>query len=87
MADTEMADTGFGASVRRREDPRFLTGRGRYVDDINRPGQLHAYFLRSPFAHARLVSIDTSAAAQAPAVAATSAAKSESSRSLPSPSA
>ncbi|HLW27743.1 MAG TPA: xanthine dehydrogenase family protein molybdopterin-binding subunit [Kiloniellales bacterium] len=65
-----MAETGIGASVRRKEDPRFLTGRGRYVDDINRPGQLHAYFLRSPVAHARLTSIDTSAAEQAPGVVA-----------------
>ncbi|HLS67716.1 MAG TPA: xanthine dehydrogenase family protein molybdopterin-binding subunit [Kiloniellales bacterium] len=67
---TTVAGTGIGASVRRREDRRFLTGQGRYVDDINRPGQLHAYFLRAPFAHARITSIDTAAAAAAPGVVA-----------------
>jgi carbon-monoxide dehydrogenase large subunit len=59
-----------GASVRRREDYRFLTGQGTYTDDINRPGQLHAYILRSPHANARITSIDTSAAKTAPGVAA-----------------
>ena len=47
-----MSATGIGASVRRKEDHRFITGQGRYTDDINRPGQAHAYFLRSPHAHA-----------------------------------
>jgi aerobic carbon-monoxide dehydrogenase large subunit len=65
-----MSDTGIGASVRRKEDFRFLTGQGTYTDDINRPGQLHAYILRSPHAHARIKSIDTKAAAQAPGVVA-----------------
>lgn len=51
-----------GASVKRREDLRFLTGKGNYTDDINRPGQLYAYLLRSPMAHAEIVSIDTTAA-------------------------
>jgi len=54
----------------RREDPRLLTGRGRYVDDIEVPGALHACFVRSPHAHARIVSIDPSAALQMPGVAA-----------------
>ena len=54
--------TGIGASVRRREDFRFLTGQGTYTDDINRPNQTHAYILRSPYAHARIKGIDTSAA-------------------------
>jgi len=54
--------TAIGEPVRRREDYRFLTGQGTYTDDINRPGQLHAYILRSPHAHARIVSIETSAA-------------------------
>ena len=40
-------NTGIGASVKRVEDQRFLTGKGNYTDDINRPGQLHAYMLRS----------------------------------------
>ena len=42
--------TGIGASVKRKEDLRFITGKGNYTDDINRPRQLHAYMLRSYFA-------------------------------------
>src|SRR5215831_6624488 len=49
-----MSDQGIGASVRRKEDFRFLTGAGNYTDDINRPGQLYAYILRSPHAHAQI---------------------------------
>ena len=60
--------TGIGASVKRKEDARFLTGRGRYTDDINLPGQLHAHILRSPVAHAEIVGIDTKAARKAPGV-------------------
>jgi carbon-monoxide dehydrogenase large subunit len=63
-------DDGIGASVRRKEDLRFLTGRGMYTDDINRPGQLHAYILRSPHPHAELGRIDTSKAAKAKGVVA-----------------
>lgn len=63
-------DDGIGASVRRKEDARFLTGRGMYTDDINRPGQLHAYILRSPHPHADLGTIDTSKAAKAKGVVA-----------------
>jgi len=62
--------TGIGASVRRREDQRFLTGRGTYTDDINRPNQTHAVMLRSPHAHARIRGIDTSEALKAPGVVA-----------------
>ena len=62
--------TTVGTPVRRREDYRFLTGQGTYTDDINRPHQLHAFILRSPYAHARIAAIDTAAAAQAPGVAA-----------------
>ena len=47
-----MTATGVGASVRRKEDLRFITGKGNYTGDINRAGQAHAYFLRSPHAHA-----------------------------------
>src|SRR5690606_11070757 len=65
-----MADSAIGGRIARREDKRFLTGKGRYTDDINRPGQTHAYFLRSPVAHARVRSIDTSAAERAPGVVA-----------------
>ena len=63
-----MPDTGIGASVKRTEDFRFLTGQGRYTDDINRPGQVHAYFVRSPHAHAKIKKVDTAAAAKAPGV-------------------
>ena len=58
----------FGAAVKRREDPRFLRGEGRFIDDVILPGLLHAAFLRSPHAHARIVRIDTAAAAAAPGV-------------------
>ena len=57
-----MGDFGIGAAVRRKEDFRFLTGQGTYTDDMNRPGQLHAFLLRSPHAHAELGAIDTAAA-------------------------
>jgi aerobic carbon-monoxide dehydrogenase large subunit len=63
-------DDGIGASVRRKEDLRFLTGRGMYTDDISRPAQLHAYILRSPHPHADLGTIDTSKAAKAKGVVA-----------------
>ena len=58
----------FGAAVKRREDPRFLRGEGRFVDDVTVPGMLHAAFLRSPHAHARIVRIAAAAAASAPGV-------------------
>jgi carbon-monoxide dehydrogenase large subunit len=59
-----------GTPVRRREDYRFLTGQGTYTDDINRPGQLYAFILRSPHANARIASVDTSAAGKASGVVA-----------------
>ena len=63
------ARQGFiGQAVTRREDTRFLTGTGQYTDDINLPGQTYAYFLRSPYAHARITSLNTTAAAAAPGV-------------------
>ncbi len=65
-----MGFEGIGASVKRREDLRFLSGRGNYTDDINRPGQLHAVLVRSPHPHARITSLDTAAAKAAPGVAA-----------------
>lgn len=55
-------------AVRRREDPRLITGAGEFVDDLRVPGCLHAAMLRSPHAHARIVSIDASAARRAPGV-------------------
>jgi len=48
----------FGARVARLEDPALLSGRGRFVDDVKIPGVLHACFVRSPYAHARLLGID-----------------------------
>ncbi|RFB78970.1 xanthine dehydrogenase family protein molybdopterin-binding subunit [Methylovirgula sp. 4M-Z18] len=63
-----MSATGIGASVRRKEDFRFITGKGQYTDDVNRYGQAYAYFLRSPHAHATINKIDASAALDAPGV-------------------
>ncbi len=63
-----MSETGIGASVRRTEDVRFITGNGRYTDDINQPGQTFAVFLRSPHARARVGEIDASAALEVPGV-------------------
>src|ERR1035438_891399 len=59
-----------GASIKRSEDPRILTGAGRYVDDIKLPGMLHAAFVRSPLAHAGVLSVDVSAARALPGVVA-----------------
>ncbi len=61
---------GIGVSVRRKEDVRFLSGRGNYTDDINRPNQLHAYIRRSDRPHAKINGIDTAAAKKAPGVVA-----------------
>src|SRR5947209_10433905 len=57
-----------GQPLRRKEDPRLITGRGRYIDDISLPGTLWAALVRSPEAHARIVSVDTSAAVERPEV-------------------
>jgi aerobic carbon-monoxide dehydrogenase large subunit len=65
-----MSATGIGAPVRRKEDRRFITGKGHYTDDINRPGQTYAFFVRSPHAHATIKSIDSRAAAAMPGVVA-----------------
>jgi carbon-monoxide dehydrogenase large subunit len=59
-----------GQSIKRKEDDRFLQGKGHYVDDVKLPGMLHMAILRSPLAHARINSIDTSAAAALPGVVA-----------------
>ncbi len=59
-----------GQSVRRKEDVRFLTGAGQYTDDVNPPHHTHAYFLRSPHAHAKIRKVDTAKAAAAPGVVA-----------------
>ncbi|MYE11069.1 MAG: xanthine dehydrogenase family protein molybdopterin-binding subunit [Gammaproteobacteria bacterium] len=65
-----MSETGIGASVRRKEDVRFLTGAGNYIDDINQPGQAYAVFLRSPHARAKILGIDASGALETPGVVA-----------------
>ena len=57
-----------GAPVRRVNDPKFISGRGQFVDDIQLPGTLHVAFVRSPHAHARIVSIDASKALEVPGV-------------------
>jgi aerobic carbon-monoxide dehydrogenase large subunit len=64
-----MTDGGYGP-VRRKEDARFIRGKGTFVDDIQLPGMLHGAILRSPLAHARIVSIDTTAAEGHPKVSA-----------------
>ncbi|HZC82808.1 MAG TPA: hypothetical protein VE194_00140, partial [Rubrobacter sp.] len=65
---TEMARRYMGNSVPRKEDPTLLTGRSNFTDDITLPGMLHMAFLRSPHAHARITSIDVSAAREQPGV-------------------
>ena len=66
-APPEERPIGYGR-LKRKEDPRFVRGKGNYVDDLLLPGMLHGAVLRSPFAHARIVSIDTSAAEAHPKV-------------------
>src|SRR5437899_5496287 len=63
-----MNEAHIGRSLRRLEDSRFLTGQGRYVDDIDIPGQLHGIVLRSPHGHAAIKGIDTAAARAMPGV-------------------
>ena len=65
-----MAVDVLGASVKRVEDARFITGKGRYLDDIKLPSMAHMAILRSPYAHANIRSIDTSAARAMPGVVA-----------------
>ena len=59
---------GLGASPKRREDSRFLIGKGAYLDDLAFPGMVHAVFVRSPHAHAGIAAVDTAAARAAPGV-------------------
>jgi carbon-monoxide dehydrogenase large subunit len=63
-----MGVEGIGARVARKEDKRFLTGKGRYTDDMSVPGMKYACFVRSPHAHAKILSIDVSAAKVMPGV-------------------
>ena len=65
-----MSKYGIGQPVLRFEDPRLLRGQGRYINDVNMPGQAHAVFVRSPHAHAKIRSIDVEEAKKAPGVAA-----------------
>ncbi len=67
FVDNDQKPVGYGRMLR-KEDPRFIRGRGHYCDDIQLPGMLHLAILRSPLAHARIVSVDTSAAAALPKV-------------------
>src|SRR3569833_2771296 len=64
------SSTMIGAKIHRREDPRLLTGGGRFVDDMRRPGTLTMTVIRSPHAHARITRIDATAAKAAPGVVA-----------------
>lgn len=66
MAVTQLV----GAKIHRREDPRLITGHGRYTDDLSRPGLLHITFVRSPYAHARIKSIGVAEAKASPGVVA-----------------
>jgi len=63
-----MATDVLGTPVKRTEDPKFITGKGRYLDDIKLQGMVHMSILRSPYAHANIKSIDTSAAKTMPGV-------------------
>jgi carbon-monoxide dehydrogenase large subunit len=66
--ETAPREKWVGQAMRRKEDPRMITGRGNYVDDVALPGQLYMALVRSPEAHARIVSIDTSEAREMPGV-------------------
>ena len=59
---------GSGKTVRRIEDPALVAGKGQFTDDLNRPGQTHLVFIRSPYAHARIKSVDAAAAHGMPGV-------------------
>ncbi len=67
---TETARRYMGNSVPRKEDPALLTGRSNFTDDIRLPGMLHMAFVRSPYAHARITSVNASAAREQPGVVA-----------------
>src|SRR5258706_13250094 len=70
MSSTAHMHGGIGESIKRKEDGRFLHGKGNYIDDLTLPGMLHMAILRSPHAHARIKSVDTSAASAKPGVVA-----------------
>src|SRR5215468_782222 len=64
----QVAPQGISKPVRRREDSRFLTGAGKYADDMSLPGQAYAYVVRSPHAHAKILGINIGPAASMPGV-------------------
>src|SRR3712207_787102 len=68
VAQIEAPEKLVGQPLKRREDPRLITGAGNFLDDVRLPGMAHAAVLRSPYAHARIVSIDTSRAKRMPGV-------------------
>jgi len=70
MPDATATLGGIGHSVKRKEDPRFLRGRGNYIDDIKLPGMVYMDIVRSPYSHARITGIDASEALKVPGVAA-----------------
>ncbi|MCZ6552506.1 MAG: aerobic carbon-monoxide dehydrogenase large subunit [SAR324 cluster bacterium] len=74
-AQTSQSIGGIGQSVKRTEDVRFIQGKGNYIEDIYLPGMVYGAFVRSPFAHAKINGIDTSAALKVPGVAAVVTAK------------
>src|SRR5262245_17681982 len=65
---TRSAPEGVGKAIRRREDPRLVSGAGCYTDDVNLPGQAYASMVRSPHAHARILRIDSASALATPGV-------------------
>src|SRR5262245_17613079 len=67
---TTPAERLFGKAIKRREDPRFITGRGQYVDDVKLPGTVYAAFVRSPHAHARIKGVNATKAKSMPGVVA-----------------
>ena len=81
-ADNDQKPCGYGRMLR-KEDPRFIRGRGNYVDDVQLPGMLHLAILRSPIAHARIITIDITAAQAHPKVKPSSPARSSPRRAWP----
>ena len=67
FVDNDRKPVGYGRMLR-KEDPRFVRGKGRFVDDVQLPGMLHLALLRAPVAHGRILSVDTSAAEAHPKV-------------------
>src|SRR5579884_2835718 len=68
LADPPLRTKLVGESIKRKEDPRLITGNGQYLDDVKLPNMAHAAILHSPHAHARIISIDTTAARALPGV-------------------